>query len=158
MRSTRSHSLTTPKHTAPASNGGAITLVHAGLRGALVALIVLHLLTIAAAAIAYANPDPDALTAPLSLCVLALAPITGGAVAYRIGRRRGVRSRLLCGLVTGAILLICLFALSLCLPDSLSGQWPRAVSWGLRAGMLIFCILGAAMAAYAPRKRRKKRR
>ena len=156
MKSTRTH--TVPKHTAPTSPGDAVSLLRAGLRGALVALIALVLLTIAAAAIAYANPDPDALTAPLSLCVLALAPMAGGATAFRSGRRRGVRSRLLCGLVTGAILLICLFALSLCLPDSLSGQWPRAVSWGLRAGMLIFCILGAAMAAYAPRKRRKKRR
>ena len=156
MKSTRTH--TAPKHAAPPSSGGAMSLLRAGVRGALVALIALVLLAIAAAAIAYANPDPDALTTPLSLCVLSLAPITGGAVAYRIGRRRGVHSRLLCGFVTGAMLLACLFALSLCLPDSLAGQWPPMLSWGLRAGMLIFCILGAAMAAYAPRKRRKKRR
>jgi cbb3-type cytochrome oxidase subunit 3 len=135
-----------------------LSALRGGLRGALFALIALIVLSIAATAIAYGTPDPDALTTPLSLCVLALAPLTGGWIAYRAGRRGGCTSRLLCGLLCAAITLSLLFCLSLCLPDDLRGQWPSSLAWGLRGGILAFCLLGTVMAAYAPRKKKKRRR
>ncbi len=164
MRSTQSrpHSSKRPARTrdtaAPTTTGGIIPVLRAGLRGALFAIIALVVLAIAAAAAAYGTQDPDSMTTPLSLCVLALAPLAGGWIAYRAGRRRGCTSRLLCGLLCGAIMLAFLFCLSLCLPDGLRGQWPPSLAWGLRGGILAFCSLGAVMAAYAPRRRRKRRR
>lgn len=148
---TRTQDVATPSH-------GLLPALRAGLRGALLALIILMALSLVAAAIAYGTSDPDALTTPLSLCVLALAPLAGGWIAYRVGRREGCTSRLLCGLFCGAFLLSFLYCLSLCFPDDLRGQWPSTLTWGLRGGILAFCLLGTVMAAYAPRKRKKKRR
>lgn len=164
MRSTkpRSRSSKLPARTrdtaASTATGGMIPALRACLRGALFAMIAFIALSMIAVAIAYATPDPDAWITPLALCVMALSPIIGGWIALRAGRRQGCRSRVACGLLCGAIILALVFCLSLCLPDDLQGQWPSLVAWGLRAAIPVFCLLGASMAACAPRKRRKRRR
>lgn len=143
---------------APASAGGISATLSSALRASLCALCTLLVLSVCAAAVAYAAPDPDARTMPLSLCVLALSCLFGGWTAFRRGRRTGSTVPILCALLCGILLIVLLFGLSLCLPDGLRGQWPPSIAWGLRGGMLVFCLLGAVMASYAPRKRRKRRK
>lgn len=138
--------------------GGFPATLSSALRGALFALCALILLSACAAAIAYAAPDPDALTTPLALGVLFLSCLFGGWMAYRRGRRINSPAPIVCALLGGGMLMALLFVLSVCLPDSLRGQWPTRLAIGLRGGMLLFCATGAIMAAWAPRKRRKKRR
>ena len=140
------------------ASGGVLPTITSALRGSLYTLSALLPLSALAALAAYSTRDPDAWTTPLSLCALALAALLGGWMTYRIGRRRGCHSRLAGGLLCGGMTLMLLFALSLCLPDSFGRQWPASLVWGLRAGVPAFCTLGALMAGYAPRKRKKRRR
>ena len=146
------------KSTRTAEIGGIPSLLSCAWKGAVLSLLALFLLAALAALAAYSAPDPDALTTPLSLGVLALAPLLGGFIAYRMGRRRGCPSPVASGLLCGGITLILLFAASLCLPDSLRGQWSPSLAWGLRGTVLAFGVLGAVMAGYAPRKKRRRKR
>ena len=140
------------------ATGGIPPLLTCASRGALFTLLALFLLAALAALGAYSMQDPDAWTAPLSLGVLALSPLLGGFMTYRMGRQQGGISPLAGGLLCGGITLVLLFAASLCLPDSLRGQWSPSLAWGLRGTVLAFCMLGAVMAAYAPRKKRRRKR
>ena len=158
-RSSRRPAKAPKRRTSDAEQAGGIApALTSALQGALYTLAALLPLSALAALLAYSSADPDARTIPLSLCVLALSALLGGWMTYRIGRRRGCRSRLAGGLLCGGMTLMLLLALSLCLPDSLGGQWPSSFVWSLRAGVPAFCTLGAVMAGYAPRKRKKRRR
>ena len=131
-----------------------LRLAKATARGCLFALLATIVLSAITAAVAYATADPDALVVPLSLCVMAISPLIGGLVTYRSCRI----SPLLCGALSALALLFFYFVLSYLLPDELRGQWPSGLRWGLRGGVLAFSLIGAVMGAYAPKKRKRKRR
>lgn len=119
------------------------------LRGIALSLLTLVALCFAAAGVAYASDDPDALTMPLSLGVLALT-----ALACGFGTAHTVKgSALLCGILSGAGLLFVWFFLSCFLPDSMRGQWGDGMTWGLRGGVMVFGVLGAMLATGMPRRR-----
>ena len=117
-------------------------------------VIVGALLSLLAALVAYSNGDPDSLVMPLGLGALALCALVCGFDT----RRRAHCSPLLCGLLSGIALLVLLFFFSCFLSDSLVGGWSSGSLWSVRGGVVLFCILGAAMSANAPRAKRGKRK
>lgn len=124
------------------------------LLGQIVALLTTLLLSIVAAAVSYAQADPDALTLPLAIVVAAVASLACGFVTARKIRRQP----LLCGLGSGALFLLIGFFLSCFLPDALRGQWNPPLGWGMRAGGILFSVLGAILAVNMPGKRKRHRR
>ena len=138
----------------PPSDSLPLLLARAVLRGVLCATGVVLVLSLVAAAVAYAGANPDRLITPLGLAVLAVAALICGMVTRRAARR----SPLLCGSLGGLALLCVWFSLSCLLPDDLRGSFPTGVGWGLRGGTLFFSLLGASMGANLPKKRRRRSR
>ena len=97
------------------------------------------LLTAIMAAIAYANPDPSYLIAPLSLLALMPSMFVGGFVSSkRVGE-----APLLCGVLCGGSITIVTILLSIALwglPSSGYAFWQSAA---LRTAAVGFSILGA---------------
>ncbi len=108
---------------------------------AAVGLILLLIVT----AVAYANPDPDSLTTPLSLAALALTALLGGVVAARRGQGR----TLLCGLMLGLLLTLLLLLLSLLFGDEARKQLTLGLTspvlWLLHGGVVFLSALGGKL-------------
>ena len=134
--------------------GGWSSLGRAVGWGVLLSLILLVVLCTIGAIVAFSTADPDAITAPLALGAMLLSPLAGGVITYRRHRT----SPLLCGLLCGLGLLIVTGLAGLLWQDTQPNAWSSLLRWGLRGGMVAFCILGAVMGSYAPRKRRRRRR
>ena len=122
--------------------------------GVLISLISLVVLCTVGAGIAFSTADPDALVSPLALGAMLLSPLAGGVVTYRRHRN----APLLCGLLCGLGLLILTAPAGLLWQGAQSSAWSPLLCWGLRGGMIGFCMLGAVIGSYAPRKRRRRRR
>ena len=103
------------------------------------ALIGLVAVTVATL-ILYNSPDPTAGVFPAGVIALALAAIGGGIAAGRLTPSAPVAAGLLCGLLTGALLLVC----SLIWGD---GGYLR---WCLCGGAVVLHLLGGRIAR--PRK------
>lgn len=131
-----------------------LLLARAVLRGVLIALICALVISPIAAIIAYMSADPDSLLLPLGLGTLAVVALVCGLITRRYARL----SPLLCGTLGGLALLALWFVLSCLLPDDLRGSFSPAVGWGLRGGVIIFSLLGAAMGANMPKKNRRPKR
>ena len=121
---------------------------------ALVGLLVGVLLCALFAAYLSSTTDPDAHLAPLALAAFTLSALTCGLVAHKLTRR----PPLPCALVGGALLLLTFGALALRLPNAAEQTWQPSVRWMLTLGVPVFAALGAKLAAYAPQKRKKRRR
>ena len=102
-------------------------------------LICLMAVTVAAL-ILYNSPDPAVGVLPAGVIALALAAIGGGIAAGRLTPSAPVAAGLLCGLLTGALLLVC----SLIWGD---GGYLR---WCLCGGTVVLHLLGGRIAR--PRK------
>ena len=120
----------------------------------LLATIVIGLaLSLIATAIAYTSDDPDKLLWPLALGILGLISLICGFVTRRVCRLPLLPS----GAAAGLALLLLSFVLSYPF-GNVATNLSTALSWGLRGGMILLCLLGAAMGANLPKKHRKKRR
>lgn len=111
-------------------------------------------LSFAAAAFANSRPDPDAVLLPLALCITSLISLLGGLLTFRAARR----ASLVCGLTFGASLVLLFCAISFLLPHRAALSLSGGIRWAMRGGMIAFSVLGALLASYAPRKKRKKRK
>ncbi len=155
------------KHSAPArsshmpSHGTAAAiaerpfplLLRAVLRGVGVAMALLLIGSLIATLIAFTSSDPAAISLPLSLCVLALCAVGGGVICGRTYRH----APLLCGALLGGVLLLLFFLSGALFPDALIGAHSQGLAMGLRAGVVVFCILGSTLGQTAPKRRRKRR-
>lgn len=107
--------------------------------------------------VAYSNPDPSSLSAPLALGALALTSLLGGFVA---SRRNGGESAALCGLCGGCLFTVILFILSLLFGDDARATMTLGLSspaaWGIHAGVVGLEILGALVGR--PRRKSPTRR
>lgn len=127
-------------------------LARATLRGSAAAVVSGAVLSLTATAIAYMNADPDALITPLALAALTVSCVVDGFVSWRSCRA----APLLCGALSGLSLLLISFFFSCFLSDGLRSSMSAGLSWGLRGGILLFCILGSLMAANMPKGKRAK--
>lgn len=115
-----------------------------------VTAIIGMILLLIATAVAYANPDPDLLTAPLGLGALGLTACLGGLVAAR----REPSRPLLSGLLLGLLLALVLVILALLFGDEARAQlttgFPPAVLWGLHGAVVLSALLGAKLGSRRP--------
>ncbi len=155
MNTTAKKRHTLPDGTAGTPDRGTLSLLARGtLRGIITATLGGAVLSLACTAIAYTNADPDALITPLALGTLAVSAAAGGFATWCSCRT----APLVCGSLCGLSLLLIFFFFSCFLPDALRGGTSDALSWGLRGGVMVFCLLGALMAANMPKKGRGKRK
>ena len=138
-----------------ATNGSAHTLLRAIAKSLLVSLIFMLVLSLPAAGAAYAGADPDAMITPMALSVLALGATAMGWCMRRYSHAPAWG----CGALGGGVLLLLLGICQLFLPDGArTGTSFPLLFWGGRVGAILFCLLGAMMAANAPGRRKKRRR
>ncbi|MBQ8397637.1 MAG: TIGR04086 family membrane protein [Clostridia bacterium] len=136
-----------PARTEQTAPGGIVPLMLGAVRGTLIACLVGALLLLAVTAIAYAQDDPDQLTATFGYAVAALVALTAGFLASRRNRR----AVLLCGLFSAACLLLIFAALTLIPVHDPSPATP-AVSLALHAALLPLAVAGA----YLGRRRQRR--
>ncbi len=122
---------------------------------AVIGLVLLLIVT----AVAYANPDPDSLTTPLSMAVLGLTALLGGLVAAR----RGQTAPLLCGLLAGLLFTLLLLVLTLFFSDDARTQLTLGLSspvlWMLHGGVVLLSALGGKLGSRrATKSKHQKRR
>lgn len=134
-----------PAEDGQAAEGGFAAAFMAALFALPVAVIIGLVLLLIVTAVAYADPDPDRLTTPLSLGALGLTALLDGLVAARRGRGQP----LLGGLLSGLLLALLLLGLSLFFGDEARAQLTLGASalvrWGLHGGVVALSLLGAKL-------------
>lgn len=128
-------------------------MLMSSLFGALAALISSVLLLIIGTAIASVCADPDKILGALSIASLYISALVGGFVSVK----RNGGGALLCGLISGFILALFFFALSLCFTADYSSGYSVLVKFVIRAGSVLASVLGAFAALHKPERRRKRR-
>lgn len=129
-----------------------VSAFKSSLTGFAAALVSSLILWIAASAIAYANDDPDSVVGALALGVIYLSALTGGFVAVRYNKK----DALLCGLLSGAMLAVFFFIISLFFGESPS-SYSVFVELMLRGAMLLMSVFGAFAGLHRKDRRRKRR-
>lgn len=141
------------------SEGGFSRVFTAALFALPVTAVIGLVLLLIVTAVAYANPDPDSLTTPLSMAVLGLSSLLGGLVAAR----RGQHKPLLCGGMLGLLFVLLLLVGSLFFSDeareSLTLGLPTPLLWGLHGGVVLLSALGGKLGSRrsTPNRRSRKR-
>lgn len=108
--------------------------------------------SLGATAIALASPDPSALLTPLALAATALCALLCGFLTSH----RAHLSSLLCGVLAGGAHVALFWLMGALFPTD--HAWASPVAWGLRGGMLVFAVLGAALGSSLPKRRRRTKR
>ncbi|MBO5898293.1 MAG: hypothetical protein J6R04_04700, partial [Clostridia bacterium] len=93
-----------------------------------------------------------ALITPLACGVSAVCALACGFLT----RHRARLSPLLCGALSGAVLVALFWLMGALFPSE--HAWAPPIAWGLRGGMLVFALLGASLGANLPKKKRRPKR
>lgn len=133
---------------------GAVSLIKSSFMGLGFSLAVALLLWFAAAAIAYANNDPDSVAGGLGLVAIYLAGFAGGFFAVKINRE----SALLCGLICGGLLFFVTLFVAVLFSRSYSSNYPLILSMGMRSVIILFSVFGAFAGLHRKQNRRRQRR
>lgn len=141
------------------AEAGLLRVLSAALFALPVTALVGAVLLLIVTAVAYANPDPDSLTTPLSLAALGLTSVLGGLVAARRGRGKC----LLCGLTLGLLWTLLLVGFSLLFGDEARRQLTLGLSsllsWLVHGGVIFLSALGGKMGGRrAPKSKHRQRR
>jgi len=139
------------KHRVTKENDGFSMVKHA-LVGSGAAMLCSVILSVVAALIAYGTADPNRFTTPLALCALYLSAIFGGVIAIRLHRT----DTLLCGGISGGVLMLLHLLLSCFLPQGFDKPLPLLLLLLLRLLTIVAAILGAYIGF--PREKRRRRR
>lgn len=130
-----------------------ISLAKALAAGTGAGMVVWTLLVFAASYIISGLDEPESLIVPAVLVLAAVASVTSGAVSSKLS---GVTS-LLPGIITGAILLVCVFLLSIACADT-SYESSAVLKTILCVIFLLFSLLGAKLAVPTVKPKRHSRR
>lgn len=119
--------------------------------GAAASLVCGILLGLVMALVLYRTADPARYVTPAALSVLYVSALLGGTIAYRANKR----SALLCGAISGAILLAIMLLVSL--PFGIGSSDHGIISaLTLRALVIAASVVGAFMGAIEPSKKKRK--
>lgn len=124
------------------------------LWGLLCSVICGILLVTLTAAVAYANPDPTALIAPLGLVALMPSMFIGGFVTSKGCKE----APLLCGIISGGMMTLVTMLLGVILRDLPSSGYAFWQSALLHGAAILFSILGAFAGNVKKRPKPGKRR
>ena len=129
-------------------------IIRSSFIGAGIAVIVSAVLLFAATLIAYANADPESVTGMLGLAAIYIASMSAGFCSVRINRQ----SALACGALSGFLLALLFFVVSLFFDTSYSSEYPIVAKLALRAAILLMSVLGAYAGLHRGSGKRRKRR
>jgi putative membrane protein (TIGR04086 family) len=124
------------------------------LIGALIAIAISAVLAIVFSYILYKTADPTRYLTPVALSVLYVSALLGGFIAVRFNSG----SALLCGLVTGVLLIAITFIFSLLVKQSLSSDHSAMDAIALRATIPVCSIIGAFIGNSKPSSDKKRRK
>ena len=133
---------------------GSSRLLSGATSSALISFSVSVLLAALISALALNSADPLSIIRPAALAVLYLSSFSSGFVCMKRVRE----SAIVCGTLSGAVLMLTFLLVSLLLPDSLSSPHPFALSLSLHSLIILFSILGSYTAKNGLSKRRKRKR
>ena len=119
-----------------------------GFGAAVVSALVLW---VVASLIAYACDDPDSVVGALGLSVIYLSALIGGFVAVRYNKK----DALICGMLSGAMLTLLFFVISLLFEDNSS--YSLLTELLLRGAMMLMSVFGAFAGLHRKDRRRKRR-
>ena len=123
-------------------------------KSAFYALIISVLLLALLCGVAFATPDPLSLAFPLSLVARYSACFVSGLLCMKKIRK----SPLLCGILSGGLLMLFYAFITLFLNDELSSPLSLPLSIALHSLVIIFAILGAYAGRHRTGRRRKLHR
>lgn len=131
--------------------GGFSVALKAGLFALPVTLLAGVLFLLIAAAVSYADADPDRMITPLGLAALGATSVCGGFVSAR----KGGQAPVLCGLLSGLCFTLLIFIASLLFGDesrsAMTLGLPAVANWGMHAAVVALEVLGALIGR--PRRR-----
>lgn len=132
---------------------GVASLFFGALRALIPTLVIGILLLLIAAAIAFAQPDPNVLQTPLAILSAGVTCLIGGILTARINKRLPLLSGL-CGgiLLTGVFML-----LSLCFFRDSGSGYSSTISLILHVGVIILECIGALI-GYPRTKKQSSRK
>ena len=128
-------------------------LVRGSSIGLLVAVLFCAVGSVGATGVLLSLPDPCAPLPAVAVAILLLGSLIGAAVAGRLGGQR----MLLCGISTGALILLVMLLGTSLLGEQKSTFTPVA-ALSLRGAVMLFSLLGAYIGARLPARRVKRRR
>ena len=149
----RSHSRTSTTAALPPLAEHFPRLIRAACSGLLSAVLFCILGSLAATAFLATLPDPCTPLPAVAIAVLLLGSLVGAGVAGKTGGGRV----LLCGGMTGALLLLMMFLATSLLPGQ-KDLFSPGVTLLLRGAVVLFCCFGAYFGARLPERRTGKRR
>lgn len=106
------------------------------------------------AAILYRTADPARYIVPTAFSVLYISALIGGFFASKVNGG----SALLCGLLTGAMLLALTFIISLLVSSELSSDYGIIENISLRAALIVCTILGAFIGITKQHSKKQKKK
>ena len=124
------------------------------LIGAVIAIAISALLAVVLSYVLYKTDDPTRYLTPVALSVLYISALMGGFRAVRFNKG----SALLCGLITGVLLLAVTFIFSLPIKQSLSSDHSILNAVALRAAVVVCSIIGAFIGISKPNPDKKRRK
>lgn len=119
-----------------------------------VSVIMAILLGFISAALIYKTADPASYIVPTAFSVLYISALIGGFFASKLNGG----SALLCGLLSGALLLAFAFIISLPISSSLSSGYKIIEGLSLRAAVIVCTIIGAFIGTSKQNSKSKKRK
>ena len=122
--------------------------------GVAASVICVILLGFIMAAIIYRTSDPTSYIVPAAFSALYISSLIGGFFSSKLNGG----SALLCGLLTGAMLLVVMFLISLPVSNDLSADLGIIENISLRAAIMVCTILGAFIGVTKQRSKSKKRK
>lgn len=135
--------------------GKAVSVIRSSFIGLGVSLIFAVVLWFVASAVAYANKDPDAVAGGLGFAAIYISSMAAGFAAVRVNGH----SALFCGLLSGGLLALLMFFVSIFFNSSYSSDYPFILALGMRGIMVLFSVFGAFAGLHrTSRKKRGKRR
>ena len=127
-------------------------LLRHALTGTAISAIAGAALLLISAGIAYSCDDPHSVTTPLALLSLYLSALIGGFSASRMHRS----DALLCGTVSGGVLMLLYLLLSCFLSEGFETPLPLYLLLILRLMIVVCAILGGFLGLPRPKKRRRR--
>lgn len=140
-------------HGASAESGGFSDLIKHSAMGTAVSVALSMIFCILGAALCSLSKDPRVLTFPIALISLYIAAFWGGRIATRLHKR----AVLWCGLISGALLAVFFWFLTLFFPHG-EANTAFPVSLLLRMLTVGFSILGALIPHTSPKRRHHNRK
>ena len=136
------------------ADSGAVSVLKNALKGVLLAIPIMLLLTLIAAYIAYTREDPNSAVGALSFTILYISALLAGLFASKGGKESPLLSAALSGVMLAFILLIVSFFFG----EEHSAGYGWGIGLLIRSSLVAVSALGGFIGIHKVNSKRRKRR